>query len=270
MSASLIGRLGSSAFRPSAAPVSMSPTARASLRNRHQGPSIMGFEDGVEQSLGRPCRLVDSRSKRTYELTSSIVPRGTSFHRSVELEFPPIAFDAARLSCGCGFLPDPAELSTVNPDAVHDHGQTARASATVAFFIPRCLAIFLAHALSQDHFVERTSMMWASFVEHRPHHLVAAPRYRTASVDLTRDAPRPTVASARGQRTLACGKGSVFSLEGLLRDQLVQRRFRDGLLQALVLPLEVLHPVILHDHLNDIHFHPVEPLAFRLTLAKAF
>ena len=30
-------------------------------------------------------------SKRTCELTSSIVPRGTSFHRSVELECPPIA-----------------------------------------------------------------------------------------------------------------------------------------------------------------------------------
>jgi len=30
--------------------------ARASLRTRHQGPSIMGFEDEVEQSFGRPCR----------------------------------------------------------------------------------------------------------------------------------------------------------------------------------------------------------------------
>src|SRR5439155_16225739 len=65
--------------------------ARASLRNRHQGPSIMGFEDEAEQSLGRPCRLTDSRSKRTYELTSSIVPRGASSHRSVELGCPPIA-----------------------------------------------------------------------------------------------------------------------------------------------------------------------------------
>jgi hypothetical protein len=46
-----------------------------------KGPSIMGFEDEVEQSFGRPCRQCDSRSKRTYELTSSIVPRGTSFHR---------------------------------------------------------------------------------------------------------------------------------------------------------------------------------------------
>jgi len=31
-----------------------------------------------------------------------------------------------------------------------------RASATIAFFIPRCLAIFIAQALSQDHFTTRT------------------------------------------------------------------------------------------------------------------
>ena len=33
-----------------------------------------------------------------------------------------------------------------------------RASATIAFFLPRRLAICIAQALSQDHFVERTSM----------------------------------------------------------------------------------------------------------------
>ena len=37
-----------------------------------------------------------------------------------------------------------------------------RASATIAFFTPRCLAIFIAQALSQDHFVERTSMTCAA------------------------------------------------------------------------------------------------------------
>ena len=31
--------------------------------------------------------------QRTCELTSSVVPRGTSFHRLVELEFPSIGFD---------------------------------------------------------------------------------------------------------------------------------------------------------------------------------
>src|SRR5450759_2354118 len=97
--------------------------ARASLRNRHQGPSIMGFEDEAEQSVGRPCRQSDSRFKRHYELTSSIVPRGTSFHGLVELEFSPIVFDPARFSCCCrGLFPGPAELSAINPYAVHDHG----------------------------------------------------------------------------------------------------------------------------------------------------
>ena len=46
----------------------------------------MGVEDEVEQSFGRPCRQTNGRSKRPNELTSSIVPRGTTLHRSVELE----------------------------------------------------------------------------------------------------------------------------------------------------------------------------------------
>jgi hypothetical protein len=85
----------------------------------------MGFENEAEQSLGRPCHQTDGRSERTYELTSSIVPRGTSFHRAVEFEFPPIGWDPARLS-RCYGLPGPAELGAVNPDAVHNHGQPAR------------------------------------------------------------------------------------------------------------------------------------------------
>ena len=71
-----------------------------------RGPSIMGFEDEVEQSIGRPCRQTNGRSKQTCELTSSIVPRGTSFHRSVELECPSIGLDAARFSCCCCGLLD--------------------------------------------------------------------------------------------------------------------------------------------------------------------
>ena len=37
-----------------------------------------------------------------------------------------------------------------------------RARATIAFFIPRCLAIFIAQALSQNHLAERMSMAWAA------------------------------------------------------------------------------------------------------------
>ena len=127
MSASLIGRLRSSAFQTIhhySVDVAHGLVLLFGIGTR--GPSIMGFEDEVERSLRRPYRQIDSRSKRTCELTSSIVPRGTSFHRSVELEFPPIAFDPARFSCCCrGLFSRPAELGAINPDAVHDHRQAA-------------------------------------------------------------------------------------------------------------------------------------------------
>src|SRR6516164_4037476 len=85
--ASLIGRSGSSAYQTiHRCKCRCLFSNRASLRTRHQGPSIMGVEDEVEQSFGRPCRQTNGRSKRPNELTSSIVPRGTTFHRSVELE----------------------------------------------------------------------------------------------------------------------------------------------------------------------------------------
>ena len=88
-SASLIGRLGSSAFRLSTnSGVDVAHGLSLLFGLGTKGPSIMGFEVEVEQSFGRPCRQCDCRFKRTYELTSSIVPRGTSFHRSVELECP--------------------------------------------------------------------------------------------------------------------------------------------------------------------------------------
>jgi hypothetical protein len=125
--------LGSSAFRLFTTWGRRHSRARASLRTRHQGPSMMGFEDEVEQSLGRPCRQADGRSKQTRELTSSIVPRGTPFHHSVELEFPPVVIGSTSLSCHCGF-PGPAELCAVNPDTVQDHGQPSRQCDNRSFY----------------------------------------------------------------------------------------------------------------------------------------
>src|ERR1700751_837501 len=49
------------------------------------GPFQHGIRGEVEQSNGRPCVAV-GRSKRPSGLTSSLVPRGTPFHRCVELE----------------------------------------------------------------------------------------------------------------------------------------------------------------------------------------
>jgi hypothetical protein len=48
-----------------------------------------------------------------------------------------------------------------DPAACKREGQR-RASATIAFFIPQCLAICIAQALSQDHLVEWNSRLWAA------------------------------------------------------------------------------------------------------------
>jgi hypothetical protein len=120
------------------------------------GPSIMGFEDEVEQSVGRPCQT-NGRFKRTYELTSSIVPRGTLFHHAVELECSPVGLDTVQLRHA-------ATASRVQRNSVPSTQMrckitaSRRARATTAFFMPRCLAICIAQALSQDHLVERNSM----------------------------------------------------------------------------------------------------------------
>jgi hypothetical protein len=104
--------------------------------------------------------LAVGRSKRTCELTSSIVPRGTPFHRLVELEFSSCRDWVLRRS-------HVAAASLVQRNSVPSTQMrcmitaSRRASATIARFMPRRLAICIAQALSQDHRVER-SMLWAA------------------------------------------------------------------------------------------------------------
>src|ERR1700687_110972 len=142
----------------------------------------MGFEDEVEQSLGRPCRQTNGRSKRTCELTSSLVPRGTPFPRRVELEFPSIRFDPARLSCRRSYLSGPTELGAVNPDAMHDHGQSA-GQRDDRLFHPAAPGDLHRPVLEPGPFL-RTQHALRCFVEHDPHHLIAAARYSAAAIDL--------------------------------------------------------------------------------------
>ena len=175
-SASLIGHSGSSTFRLSTTPVSMSLTGSCFSSESAPRPFHHGIEDVVEQSFGRSCRQTNGRSKRTYDLTSSIVPRGTSFHRSVELEFPPIGFDPARFSCGCrGLFPGPPELSAVNPYAMHDHGQPA-CQGHDRLFHSAAPGNLHCPGLESGPFL-RTQHALSCFVEHDPHHLISAARY---------------------------------------------------------------------------------------------
>ena len=156
--ASLIGRQGQALSGHPPLRCQCRSRALASLRTRHQGPSIMGFEDEVEQSFGRPCCLAGPSGH-----TNSPQPSSREGHHST----------VGRIS---GFLVSDlipygshaAATSLVHRNSVPSTQMRCmitanrRARATIAFFIPRCLAIFIAQALSQDHFVERTSMLWAA------------------------------------------------------------------------------------------------------------
>ena len=117
----------------------------------------MEVEDEAEQSNGRPCHQSNGRSKRPHELTSSIVPRGTSFHRWVDFEFPPIVIASVRPSCRYDLRVHRNSVPSTQMRCMITASRRARA--TIAFFFPRRLAICIAQALSQDHLVERTNML---------------------------------------------------------------------------------------------------------------
>jgi hypothetical protein len=85
MSASLIGRLRSSAFRLSTTAVDVARGLVLLSPESAPGPFHHGIRGRGEAISAAALRETNDRSKRICELTSSIVPQGTSFHCSVEL-----------------------------------------------------------------------------------------------------------------------------------------------------------------------------------------
>ena len=126
MSASLIGRLGSSTFRLSTITVSMSLTGSCFSSESAPGP----FHHGIRRRGGTifwsalpSVERQDQADIRTHLIHR---PARDIFPRLGGTRFSPIGFDPVRFSC-CrrGLFPGPAELGAINPDAMHDHGQSA-------------------------------------------------------------------------------------------------------------------------------------------------
>ena len=159
MYASLIGRLGSSAFQV---------IRRFSVDIARGHALLYGLGTKALPAWGSKTRWnnlsvdlavgVTGRFKQTYELTSSIVPRGTSFHHAVELEFPPLVRDCFHAAAACRVQRNSVPSTQMRCMIT----ARRRARATIARFMPRRLAICIAQALSQDHFVERTNRIWAA------------------------------------------------------------------------------------------------------------
>ena len=116
---------------------------------------LWDLEDEVEQSLQRPCRQTKRQVQADMRTHLIHRPARDIIHRSVELEFPSIGFDP-RTSFHVAAAVCPRVQRNSVPSTQMRCMITAnrRASATIAFFIPRRLAICIAQALSHDHFFE--------------------------------------------------------------------------------------------------------------------
>src|SRR5271167_544979 len=162
MSASLIGRLGSSAFRLSTG---------TSVDVAHGLVLLFGLGARALPSWGSKTRwnnlwvgLAVTRTAGPSGHANSPHPSSREGHHSTArwnssfllLDLILHGFHAAAGTC-----------SRVQRNSVPSTQMRCmitanrRASATIAFFIPRRLAICIAQALSQDHFFER-SMLWAA------------------------------------------------------------------------------------------------------------
>ena len=158
MSASLIGRVGSSAFRPSTTAVSMSLAGSCFSTESAHRP----FHHGIRRRGGTifwaalpsagPSRHANSPHPSSREGHHSTAGWSSSFLLSSLIRH---CFHTAATSL--------VQRNSVRSTQMRCMiTANRRARATIAFFIPRRLAICIAQALSQDHRVERSSMLWAA------------------------------------------------------------------------------------------------------------
>jgi hypothetical protein len=156
MSASLIGRLGSSAFRPSTTAVSMSLTGSCFSTESAHRP----FHHGIRRR-GGTIFWAALPSAGPSGHTNSPHPSSREGHHSTA--WWSSSFLLALISLSAHAVTSLVQRNSV-PSTQMRCMMTAkrRASATIARFMPRRLAICIAQALSHDHRVERTSMLWAA------------------------------------------------------------------------------------------------------------
>jgi hypothetical protein len=109
--------------------------ARASLRDQPLALPAWDQQEETEQSDSRTDRgrAIDTRAQS--ELVSSIVPRGTSLRWIVVLSLR--QFGVRRSDCRRHF-PCPAELGSITPHAMHNHGEPS-CQCDDGFFLPPTL-----------------------------------------------------------------------------------------------------------------------------------
>ena len=161
MSASLIGRFGSSAFRLSTGALSMSSRGLAllfgigtrALPSWDSRTRRNNLRDGLAVSLAAgPSGHTISPHPSSREGHHATARWSSCFLLSDLI----LHSQAAAASCRVQRNSVPSTQIRCMMTA------SRRASATIAFFMPRRLAICIAQALSQGHLMVRVSMIWAA------------------------------------------------------------------------------------------------------------
>ena len=149
MSASLIGCLRSSTFRLSTTAVSMSLAGSCFSPESAPGP----FHHGIRGRGGTIFWAALPAVARQVQADM----RTHLIHRPARDIFPPLggalvfSYRVHAAAVACSLVQQKSVPSTHMRCMIT---ASRRAKATIAFFIPRRLAICMAHALSQDHFFE--------------------------------------------------------------------------------------------------------------------
>src|ERR1700730_4079704 len=162
MSASLIGHSRSSAFRLSAAAVSMSLTGSCFSSESAPRPFHYGIR-GRGGAIYAAAFTVEERQVQADMRTHLI-------HRPARDIIPPLGGNSSFLlldlilhsfqaATACSLVHRNSVPSTQMRCMITAN---RRARATIAFFIPPRLAICVAQALSHDHLLVRVSMTWAA------------------------------------------------------------------------------------------------------------
>jgi len=129
----------------------------ASLRGRRVAAAGWGQEDEVSQSVPRPGGIAASRFRTLNEITSPIVPTGTTRLRPRQAKTGTSATlrsRALRLACPSGTRCHQPTCGAGSPPTC-ERPRRARA-------MPRRLAMFMPQARNADHLVLRISSEWAA------------------------------------------------------------------------------------------------------------
>src|SRR5689334_16668432 len=174
---SLIGRLGSSAFRPSTTAVSMSLAGSCFSTESAHRPFHHGIRrrDGTIFWAALPSAGPSGHANSPH-------PSSREGHHSTAWWSSSFLLLLISRCSRCN-LPGPSELGAINPDAMHDHGQAAGQRDNRSF---HATTLGDLHRPSLEPGPScRTQHALCCFVEHCSHHLVSAARYGTRSVSFT-------------------------------------------------------------------------------------